>query len=576
MGREGISTEARVHNQIIGYRAKRLRRRRWHRIFSALACLVVFCTTYALILPALTMENQRVLDCPYAVHTHTPDCYDAEGRLICGQADFVIHTHDESCYDAGGYLVCPLPEIEAHAHTDACFEQVPVLACGVDAEDHAHTDDCYRLETALICGRREAVLHTHTEACCGADGALICGQPQVLEHIHTDECFRALEDGASAGTYTYEDDAVAVEVTLAEGSAVPGGAELSVRPITDGDEGYDYASLVRQAEEAMARAAAEIALYDISFFTPGGEYLPVEDTATVSLQFKEPVLTASAAEVAVLHYQEEAGPPVPLEAVDVESGADDAVSALTFRTDGFSVFAVVTVTEGAYQKVTDVKELDGKSVAILSNSAKYSMTAKTNSGGFAAASVASTADLSGCTFWTFEKNTDGTDTYYISNNGNYLVMGAQTLSATTVQSRASAFTVTITNGQAVISASVNGTVYYINLFGGENSGNSGFKSWTESTSQQQQLYIKAEQTGGGTTPADLDGKSFVIANLNTAARQYAMRSTSSGSYLTAAPVSTIKGGETTYVTGEDLTPGRLPRQALTASIISRQTTMGNT
>ena len=36
------------------------RKRLWHRIVSGLACVVVFCTVYALILPAITLENEPV------------------------------------------------------------------------------------------------------------------------------------------------------------------------------------------------------------------------------------------------------------------------------------------------------------------------------------------------------------------------------------------------------------------------------------------------------------------------------------------------------------------------------------
>ena len=35
------------------------KRRRWRRAVSVLACAVVFCTTYALILPAITLSAER-------------------------------------------------------------------------------------------------------------------------------------------------------------------------------------------------------------------------------------------------------------------------------------------------------------------------------------------------------------------------------------------------------------------------------------------------------------------------------------------------------------------------------------
>lgn len=45
-----------------------------------LSAFVVFCTTYALILPAITLENQEL-------HTHSEACYDENGALICGLSE---------------------------------------------------------------------------------------------------------------------------------------------------------------------------------------------------------------------------------------------------------------------------------------------------------------------------------------------------------------------------------------------------------------------------------------------------------------------------------------------------------
>ena len=49
--------------------AKNRRKSIWKRIVSVLACIVVFCTTYALILPALTLERDP--SCGIEEHTHT-------------------------------------------------------------------------------------------------------------------------------------------------------------------------------------------------------------------------------------------------------------------------------------------------------------------------------------------------------------------------------------------------------------------------------------------------------------------------------------------------------------------------
>lgn len=58
-----------------------------------LSCIVVFCTVYALILPAITLERKTV--CGREEHSHTEECYSSDGQLTCGKTE---HTHTESCY----------------------------------------------------------------------------------------------------------------------------------------------------------------------------------------------------------------------------------------------------------------------------------------------------------------------------------------------------------------------------------------------------------------------------------------------------------------------------------------------
>lgn len=187
------------------------RKKRWYRVVTALAGVVVFCTTYALILPALTLEKQCDIpehthtDACYAqvtsvekrvpvcsaktleIHQHTADCYDSEGNLTCGYADFVVHQHDSACYDENGNLWCPLPEIEAHEHTGSCYA-VPET----DApEVHTHTDDCYTVERGkLICTESTKPAHVHTDDCYTETSALVCEE----DHEHTESCYETTRE----------------------------------------------------------------------------------------------------------------------------------------------------------------------------------------------------------------------------------------------------------------------------------------------------------------------------------------------------------------------------------------------
>lgn len=255
-------------------------KKRWYRVVTGLACVVVFCTVYALILPAITMEKGA---CEIPEHTHSEacytqvtsatrtepvctieslnlhqhdgTCYDSEGNLTCGYADFVVHQHDSACYDENGNLWCPLPEISAHTHsdncyavpeaeephvhtdacyimerdeltctehvhTDDCYTETSTLICSLEESDeHQHSDDCYAwnkmltcdlstepaevaTEPVLVCGKAEILLHEHTADCLEESGNLICGKIQVLEHQHTDACFETVEEPADTEALT--------------------------------------------------------------------------------------------------------------------------------------------------------------------------------------------------------------------------------------------------------------------------------------------------------------------------------------------------------------------------------------
>lgn len=188
------------------------RRKRWYQVVTGLACVVVFCTVYALILPAITLEKGA---CEIPEHTHSEacytqvtsvtrsepvctieslnlhqhddTCYDSEGNLTCGYADFVVHQHDSACFDENGNLWCPLPEIETHEHTGSCYA-VPETGT---PEVHTHTDDCYTVERGeLICTESTEPAHVHTDDCYTETSALVCEE----DHEHTESCYETTRE----------------------------------------------------------------------------------------------------------------------------------------------------------------------------------------------------------------------------------------------------------------------------------------------------------------------------------------------------------------------------------------------
>ena len=98
-------------SQVEKYEENRKHHKSWLRIVSALACVVVFVTTYMLILPAVTFEQTAYCGCEE--HQHGDACY--EETLICGESENE-HVHTEECYKKT--LVC---QLEEHEHSLACY-----------------------------------------------------------------------------------------------------------------------------------------------------------------------------------------------------------------------------------------------------------------------------------------------------------------------------------------------------------------------------------------------------------------------------------------------------------------------
>lgn len=198
---------------------ERKRKKRWQQVVSIMASVVVFCTTYALILPAITMEKDPVcgqeahehedacfellaesrLECAFQSHQHTDACRDAMQNLICGYGAVILHSHNELCSDTEGSLVCSLPEIGEHIHGADCYAPTSELACTLEEiEGHTHSESCCESTTTYTCGLEEAEAHAHGDVCFAPAQVLSCTLPEAQAHIHGEGCY-AMEEEVACG-----------------------------------------------------------------------------------------------------------------------------------------------------------------------------------------------------------------------------------------------------------------------------------------------------------------------------------------------------------------------------------------
>ena len=183
----------------------------WKRVVSALAVIVVFCTVYALVLPAITLSEEPI--CGQQPHEHTEACYRSEIRVpcctvqshihtdscggtldnpACGFGERVLHIHSEECYDQTGILICELPELQEHLHSEACQKTEQKLICTQqETESHSHSEEC-TAEASLKCTLEDTSGHSHTEDCYENRMEFVCTLTENDDHTHLDSCYEML------------------------------------------------------------------------------------------------------------------------------------------------------------------------------------------------------------------------------------------------------------------------------------------------------------------------------------------------------------------------------------------------
>lgn len=332
------------------YAKAHLRKKRWHRLLTALSCIVVFCTVYALIIPAITLSEDPI--CGLEEHIHTEECYSQvtvptkinctfnvhkhdesckkDGEFVCGFADYVIHEHDKNCYDENDKLICELPEIKEHTHTEKCYDG-DKLVCGEEEHIfHQHTDDCYK-NGALVCGKTELLRHQHDEKCivsAETKKVLTC---KLEEHQHdeilcypekTKKIFGEKISLKRERTYTAhicnengveikdDDNVVTLSGKFPSGLAV---RAIPVDIVVDGTE--------------------PICAYDIKIYDSDGKLYEVDERDPVKVEISLPSLKNNDALPTVCYVRDNGG----TEIVASETN-DETVS---FETNHFSVYAVL-------------------------------------------------------------------------------------------------------------------------------------------------------------------------------------------------------------------------------------------
>ena len=263
--------------------------------------------------------------CGKSAHTHSDECYDLAGNVICGYEE---HVHTEECLEEK-IQIC---ELEEHTHDASCYDENGNIVCGL--AEHEHKAKCFVI---YWCG---LPAHIHNAACyAGLDvtsgdveGTLRCG---LEEHEHTEECLiapileRVFEDRESG---------IRVTATYPASAMIPEEAEFRVVRITNDNSPQYFAERYSDVQDTLNIVNPDvIALLNIGFFMEDGTELTPEDSVTISLQFLNEEGLTVGDPVTMIHFAE-SGTEV------LDSTNIDTDGTTTFVTDEFSDFAAISGT----------------------------------------------------------------------------------------------------------------------------------------------------------------------------------------------------------------------------------------
>ncbi len=348
---------------------KRIKKINWslwrRRVALPVAMVVVFVTTYSLILPAITMERESF--CGLEEHTHSDECYTVETVYTCGLEEGEEHTHTEECISETRTLTCGLEE---HVHTEECYvdpnapaEEETDAADDADAaapavEDAAASGDAADAEAgedipaadagedvpAADAGEDVPAADAESDGDAASEDAAsdetgapeagssffevkVEGEPEAAAPVPADVTFEQELDPE------HPDRKVTVVVDCTAAAGIPADAVLEVKEFFDTDEEYD--GFFAAVEGELCKNGEEIfhaRFFDFTIRDAAGNELALQ--APVKVKVVSDALTDQLVHAVSLDAEQPA---------EVELTAKD--NTVRFDADGFTSFAIVVLKD---------------------------------------------------------------------------------------------------------------------------------------------------------------------------------------------------------------------------------------
>ncbi len=327
--------------KLISYLSKiRQMPRTWRYTVTALACVVIFVTTYALVLPAITVDQATAEADPAIV-------LEEKAEKETEAAEEIIA---ETTAPEDAVLVVETAETEA-PETEIYEEAETEIAATEETEaeevftEEVQSEDITEIESESEISETESETMTdETEA----------------SETEEDPSYKA-----ATGKLTYAGDDYKITVSYDVSANLPADAELLVEEIYDGGSGEmqaKYDAYYEKSLEAVRKKGGDgidisfARYFDISIMYEGEKLEPASDVdVKITYNKKNAPEVAEQGDVKVVHFEDGKADAKTLteQKNDVSvTTSNEKLNEVTFKTDGFSVYGIVGTETITTQVIT--------------------------------------------------------------------------------------------------------------------------------------------------------------------------------------------------------------------------------
>ena len=331
--------------------------RRWQRVVSILGAVVVFVTTYTLVLPAITLDKETAstqAGMEIAASENEPS---EDGTVFESQPEEEAAVEEETEADEEEASGTESGSQEAENTEEATSEEVTSEEASTTEETNSEEETTSEAAPATE-GETTSEVAPASEEEADAENseeaeAAVAGITENAAAAATTEVAPEVELITEQTQLVYDGGDYKVYADFGEDAKLPVGVELKVREITEESDPEAYQDYYEKALSQMQDKYAEnttvtfAKFYDISFVYEDAEVEPAGDVK-VRIEYEEPVDLTSDSAVDTVHFDKEDEEKV--EVIDTEVDSEkkveekvetEAVKAVEFESDQFSVYGVV-------------------------------------------------------------------------------------------------------------------------------------------------------------------------------------------------------------------------------------------